>query len=59
VLRPGMAADAATLIAFCGERLARYKVPARIDFAPSLPRNGAGKLLRRALRDASDKEATA
>ncbi len=59
VRRPGQTADAAALIAFCGERLARYKVPAVVDFATSLPRNGAGKLLRRALRDAPDKEAEA
>lgn len=34
---------------FCYERLARYKVPAQIQFAATLPRNAAGKLLRRAL----------
>jgi O-succinylbenzoic acid--CoA ligase len=46
--------DAATLTepdltAFCYTRLARYKVPAHIRFVESLPRNAAGKLLRRAL----------
>ena len=35
---------------FCAERLARYKVPARFTFVESLPRNAAGKLLRRQLR---------
>jgi O-succinylbenzoic acid--CoA ligase len=39
------------LRAFCAERLARYKIPAHIYFVDSLPRNAAGKLLRRALKN--------
>ncbi len=39
----------AELKTFCSARLARYKVPAHIWFVESLPRNAAGKLLRRAL----------
>lgn len=31
--------------------LARYKVPATVEIVPELPRNDAGKLLRRELRD--------
>jgi O-succinylbenzoic acid--CoA ligase len=59
VPRPGMAAESASLIAFCAERLARYKVPYRILSVAELPRNAAGKLLRRALRDMwSDVERT-
>ncbi len=34
---------------FCSSRLARYKIPAHVRFVESLPRNAAGKLLRRAL----------
>jgi O-succinylbenzoic acid--CoA ligase len=49
VLRPGSAPTADQLRAFCRERLAGYKVPAVIRFAESLPRNAAGKLLRRTL----------
>jgi acyl-CoA synthetase (AMP-forming)/AMP-acid ligase II len=37
------------LIAFCRERLARYKVPARVHVVEALPRNAAGKLLRHTL----------
>lgn len=40
----------AELRQFCAERLARYKIPARMVFVKNaLPRNAAGKLLRRAL----------
>lgn len=49
-LRPGGVATADELIAFCGQRLARYKLPRAIRFADALPRNAAGKLLRRELR---------
>jgi O-succinylbenzoic acid--CoA ligase len=51
VLRPGATVDADELLAWCRERLARYKTPARIRFADALPRNAAGKVQRRALRE--------
>jgi O-succinylbenzoic acid--CoA ligase len=34
----------------CGESLADFKVPKRIEFADELPRNAAGKVVRSALR---------
>jgi O-succinylbenzoic acid--CoA ligase len=49
-LRPGTAAGADTLLAFCAERLARFKLPSRIVFVDELPRNAAGKLVRSELR---------
>jgi len=52
VLRDGQALDAAELTAFCRERLAGFKVPKRITFAPTLPKNASGKVLKRELRDA-------
>jgi long-chain acyl-CoA synthetase len=39
------------LLAFCEERLARYKCPRSIDFLPALPRDPNGKLYKRKLRD--------
>jgi long-chain acyl-CoA synthetase len=39
------------LIAFCGEHLARFKVPRSIDFEKELPRLPTGKLYKRLLRD--------
>jgi O-succinylbenzoic acid--CoA ligase len=50
-IRPGVRIGAQELAAFCRERLAAYKVPAQIRLVDALPRNAAGKLLRRALRD--------
>jgi long-chain acyl-CoA synthetase len=52
VLRAGHAATEAELRSFCRERIAPYKVPARIEFRPDLPKTMVGKVLRRALRDA-------
>jgi o-succinylbenzoate---CoA ligase len=49
VLRDGMRADAADLLAHCAARLARFKVPKDVRFAAELPRTRSGKLLRRAL----------
>ena len=52
--RPGAAADAAAIIAFCRDRLASYKVPARLAFytADQLPRTPTGKIHKPSLADA-------
>jgi len=50
VLRPEMDATAEALIAHARTILAAYKVPKRVIFADSLPRNTAGKLLKREMR---------
>jgi len=51
VTRPGHALAEADVLAFCGERLANYKVPRVVEFRDSLPRNPSGKVLKRVLRD--------
>ena len=38
------------VIAFCALHLARYKTPASVTFAESLPKNAAGKVMKAALR---------
>ena len=43
--------DEAALRAFCRERLAPYKVPARVEIRAELPKTMVGKVLRRALRE--------
>ncbi|WP_342526056.1 fatty acid--CoA ligase family protein [Chryseomicrobium sp. FSL W7-1435] len=37
--------------AFCREKLAKYKVPTRIELLDELPKNTTGKILRRTLKD--------
>lgn len=52
VLRTGeAAATEQELRAFCRDKLAPYKVPARIEFRTELPKTMVGKVLRRALKD--------
>ena len=51
VTRAGHALDAGEVLAFCRERLANYKVPRQVVFRDCLPRNPAGKVLKRLLRE--------
>lgn len=41
---------------WCRQRLTRYKVPKVVQFVDELPKTNVGKVLRRALRDAPQKE---
>ncbi len=43
--------DPRQLIQHCRTHLARFKCPTRVEFREHLPRNAAGKLLKRELRD--------
>ncbi|HUO71360.1 MAG TPA: long-chain-fatty-acid--CoA ligase [Solirubrobacteraceae bacterium] len=47
---PGAAVDPEELVAFARERLAGYKLPRSVEFVAELPRNPAGKVLKRDLR---------
>ncbi len=49
VVRNGACADEAEIRSYCRDRLAPYKVPARVEFTGALPKNAAGKVLRRML----------
>jgi long-chain acyl-CoA synthetase len=51
VLRAGTSVTEAEIRTFCRERLAPYKVPARVEFRTELPKTMVGKVLRRALRE--------
>jgi fatty-acyl-CoA synthase len=50
VTRPGHAQDEAALVAHARQHLAPFKVPKTVIFVDNLPRNTAGKLLKRELR---------
>jgi carnitine-CoA ligase len=46
----GASADADELIAWCAERLAKFKVPARVEFVSELPRTPVGKIQKHLIR---------
>lgn len=50
VLQDGLSAEEDDIIAWCADRLARYKCPDKVMFVDELPQGAAGKVLRRALR---------
>ena len=51
VPRSGATVDEASLIAWCRERMANYKVPRSVEVADALPLNASGKVLKYVLRD--------
>jgi len=50
--RPGPQVTEHDLVAFVAMRLAAYKTPEKVVFLDDLPKNAAGKVVRRALREA-------
>jgi len=55
VAKPGTNPDDAGIIAWTRARIAAYKTPKSVEFVAALPRNAAGKLLRRELRERHSK----
>lgn len=51
VLKAGAEVTAEQLLDYLKDNLARYKVPQRVEFMPALPISGAGKILKRELRE--------
>jgi long-chain acyl-CoA synthetase len=51
VLKPGMKATESEIIDFCKKRIASYKCPKSVDFLDALPKSGAGKIMKRELRE--------
>ena len=49
--RSGQEVTEEAIISFCKNNLAGYKKPKRVVFVDELPRNAAGKILKRELRD--------
>jgi fatty-acyl-CoA synthase len=51
VARPASALSEDQVLAHCARNLAKFKTPRRVVFAAELPRNAAGKVLKRVLKD--------
>jgi acyl-CoA synthetase (AMP-forming)/AMP-acid ligase II len=51
VAKPGITLTEAEIIAWARERIAAFKAPKSVEFVDALPKSGAGKILRRELRD--------
>jgi long-chain acyl-CoA synthetase len=51
VTRPGTSVEEDDIVAFCAERLARYKCPSKVWFVDDIPRGLGGKILRRTFRE--------
>jgi len=47
----GVDVDAAEVLAFAAEHLAKFKIPRSVDIVDALPREASGKLKKRLLRD--------
>jgi acyl-CoA synthetase (AMP-forming)/AMP-acid ligase II len=55
ITRPGRTLSTEDIVAFCRTRLANYKIPRQVEFRAELPRNPGGKVLKRLLREESEK----
>jgi long-chain acyl-CoA synthetase len=58
-LRPGAVAGAEDIVAHCRAFLAAYKVPRRVNLVAALPRNAAGKVLKRVMRAGAARDGAA
>ncbi|MDE5412123.1 class I adenylate-forming enzyme family protein [Alkalihalobacterium chitinilyticum] len=52
--KKGMQIDETTILQYCQNRLAKYKVPQEIEFVEELPRNASGKVLKTELRSSTE-----
>ncbi|MBK7904424.1 MAG: hypothetical protein IPJ97_16955 [Proteobacteria bacterium] len=53
VRREGRSIDAAALLGYLGDRIARYKLPKHIEFRDELPLTASGKVRKAELRNTS------
>lgn len=50
VLKEGATANQEEMIAFCHDKMAKYKWPAEVEFRTELPKSNVGKVLKKELR---------
>jgi long-chain acyl-CoA synthetase len=55
-LKEGFQADAPAIRAFCFEHLGKHEVPKKVTFLEELPKNAAGKIVKRELRKQGEVE---
>ncbi|MDD3002092.1 MAG: long-chain fatty acid--CoA ligase, partial [Candidatus Riflebacteria bacterium] len=55
VLNEGETLEKTELITYCRKNLANYKLPREVEFRDSLPKSAVGKILRRELREETQK----
>jgi long-chain acyl-CoA synthetase len=53
VLAEGSTLTPESIVAYCRDNIAAYKVPARVDIVTELPKSATGKILKRILREKS------
>jgi len=51
VKAPDASLEPDDVIDYCRDKLAKFKIPARVEFIDELPRNATGKVLKRVLRE--------
>ncbi|MDZ7579964.1 MAG: long-chain fatty acid--CoA ligase [Deltaproteobacteria bacterium] len=56
VLKEGLSATQDEMIAFCREKLAKFKWPTEVEFRTELPKSNVGKVLKKELRDKAHKQ---
>jgi long-chain acyl-CoA synthetase len=56
VLKEGATATQEEMIAFCHEKLAKYKWPTEVEFRTELPKSNVGKVLKKELRQKVQKK---
>lgn len=50
VMKDGKSVSESEILNYCAKQLAKFKVPAEIEFMDELPRNASGKVLKQTLR---------
>jgi acyl-CoA synthetase (AMP-forming)/AMP-acid ligase II len=51
VVKSDASLTAEQVLEYCSGKLARYKLPRRVEFVEEIPRNPTGKVLKRELRE--------
>lgn len=54
VMKEGKSVTDVEVLDYCAKQLAKFKVPAEVEFMAELPRNASGKVLKQALRTHAD-----